>query len=219
MVALVHAFATARGVEADPRTLAAEAIRLEQKIAGAPVGCQDQIASAFGGLNLIGFPKEGAFTVTPVAMEAPRQDALQERLLLLFTGITRTAAPVEQAKVDNFAQRRAELARMRDIAIEGASLLADARTDLDGFGRLLDETWRLKRRLADAVSNSSIDSAVETGLKAGALGGKLLGAGGGGYVLFYAPPERHAAIEAALPAMKPLRFAFEAQGSMLQKER
>jgi len=193
--------------------LAREAIRIEQDLLHEPVGSQDQVAAAHGGLNRIDFGADDSISVAPLAVSRARKHALQDQLLMLFTGFTREASGVEKQKIENFAQRRMELHRMYQMVAEGAAILADEKQDLSAFGRLLHEAWTAKRSLTTAVSNSAIDDAYAAAMAAGAFGGKLLGAGGGGFLLFMAPPERHAAVRAALPGMASVPIRFDEQGS------
>lgn len=212
-VGMLHAFLANQGRMASKTYLAREAIRIEQDLLKEPVGSQDQAAAAYGGLNQINF--EGHDTVTVNAVHAPgaRVRELESSLLLFFTGFVRSASAVEQTKIESFQSKQAELRRMYQMVEAGRSILESESASLDEFGQLLHEAWLAKRSLAAAVSNSAIDDVYEAGLKAGAIGGKLLGAGGGGFLLFYAPPERHAAIREALRDLVHVPIAFEKEGS------
>jgi D-glycero-alpha-D-manno-heptose-7-phosphate kinase len=212
-VAMLHAFNSNRGRYMSPRDLASEAIFVEQKLLNEAVGCQDQIAVAFGGLNRIDFGKAGAFDVRPVDVQPERRDRLEGSLMLFFTSFTRSAGKIEEQKLENFAKKAADLNRMYDMVGEGVQLLENPATDLDDFGRLLDEAWQRKRGLATAVSNNDIDDAYARAIKAGALGGKLLGAGGGGFLLFYVPNDRQEAVVRALEPYRHVPFRMERGGS------
>lgn len=212
-VACLHAFKANNGIYVDPRKLASEAIHVEQTLLGEPVGCQDQVAAAFGGLNQIEFNQDGSFKVRPVTLMQERREQLEDSLLMFFTGFTRNASDIEDAKRQNFAAKRAELTRMAEMVDEGLEVLQNPSRSLDELGRLLDEAWRLKRGLAAAVSSSGVDAIYAAALRAGATGGKLLGAGGGGFILFYAPPERHQRIINALDGCFHVPFKFDREGS------
>lgn len=193
--------------------LASEAIHIEQNIIGEAVGSQDQIAAAYGGINKISFHPNGSFTVDPIIMTSERIRDFNANLLLFFTGFSRTAATVAKTKIDNMPNKKQQLMAMKTFVDEGISILQDERRNLDEIGTLLHESWILKRELSDKVSNSSIDSIYQSGLDAGAVGGKILGAGGGGFVLFYVRPENQAAVRERLKNLIEVNFAFDYQGS------
>jgi D-glycero-alpha-D-manno-heptose-7-phosphate kinase len=212
-VAMLHAFLANQGRFASKSYLAREAIRIEQDLLKEPVGSQDQVAAAFGGLNQITFEGQDGVAVNPVRAPAGRVQQLESSLLLFFTGFVRSASAVEETKIKSFDAKQAELRRMHQMVIEGREMLESENGSLDAFGDLLDEAWRAKRSLADSVSTDAIDDVYDAGMRAGALGGKLLGAGGGGFILFYAPPERHAAIREALHTLVHVPISFEREGS------
>jgi D-glycero-alpha-D-manno-heptose-7-phosphate kinase len=214
-VGLLHALHALEGRMSSQRALAEEAIHVEQTVLAENVGCQDQIAVAYGGLNRIEFNQDGSFDVRPVVCPQDRVQALEDRLMLFFTGVSRFSSEVQAAHVANVPKSGDNLTRMRDQVDAAIALLSDPETDIDDFGRLLDEAWRLKKSLSDKVSNEQIDSIYEAGRKAGALGGKILGAGGGGFVLFYVPPERREAVERALSGLIHVPFRFERNGSQV----
>jgi D-glycero-alpha-D-manno-heptose-7-phosphate kinase len=196
-----------------PRDLASEATFVEQKLLHEPVGNQDQIAVAYGGLNRIDFGKGGAFDVRPIDIQPERRDQLEGSLMMFFTSFTRSAGKIEEQKLENFAKKAADLNRMYDMVGEGSAILENPATDLNDFGRLLDEAWQRKRGLAAAVSNNDIDEAYTRAIKAGALGGKLLGAGGGGFLLFFVPKARQQAVIRALDPFRHVPFKLERGGS------
>jgi D-glycero-alpha-D-manno-heptose-7-phosphate kinase len=220
-VAALHALFCLQGRETCKEELAQEAIKVEQVFLNEPVGSQDQTAVAFGGLNRIDFKPDGGLVVDPIDVSPRRQAELESHLLMVFTNFTRDAGTIEQKKVENFANKSVQLNKMYEMVGKGQAILEDRSTPIGDFGRLLHEAWVSKKQLAAGVSNGPIDLAYEAALEAGALGGKLLGAGGGGFLLFFAPPEKHADVIAAVQAieMQPgkhpvhVPFAFEKHGT------
>jgi D-glycero-alpha-D-manno-heptose-7-phosphate kinase len=211
-VGMLNALRGLRGETTDHRQLAREAIHVEQDLIRENVGCQDQVAVAFGGLNRIDFPAKGDFDVERITMDPDRLEALQDHLILIFTGISRTASDIAAEKIKAFADKTSELRAMHQMVDQAIALLGGT-APLAEFGRLLDESWQLKRGLTRQVSTSHIDSIYQRARKAGALGGKLLGAGGGGFMLLFAEPDRHAGIKAALAEFLDVPFRFEDKGS------
>ncbi|MDC7676494.1 GHMP family kinase ATP-binding protein [Asticcacaulis machinosus] len=195
------------------RYYAEQAIHIEQNLLKEPVGSQDQIAAAYGGLNRIDFKAGGDFHVEPVLIAGDRKRELNSRLMMFFTGFTRSASKIEGEKIKSFSDKTAELREMYQMVDEGMSILQNPSIDLSEFGRLLDRGWQAKRRLSQSVSTSDLDDAYEAAIKAGATGGKLLGAGGGGFLLFYVEPEYQSAVRFALSSMLNMRFGFEDHGS------
>lgn len=212
-VGMLHAFMAERGVYMAPRSLASEAIRVEQELLNEPVGCQDQVAVALGGLNRIDFHGANQFTVSPVTASLARREALESRLMMFFTGFTRSAGAIEAAKKQSFEDKQAQLRRMYEMVAEGESILSNERTELDEFGALLHEGWLHKRGLASAVSNPEIDDYYTAAREAGALGGKLLGAGGGGFLLFYVPDGARQRVLTALDHLVHVPFGFGREGT------
>ena len=194
--------------------LARLAIHVERDVLSETVGWQDQIFAAYGGINLIEFARDGNFTVHRVALPKSRQLELDQSLLLFFTGITRRASDVEKNKIRNLAAIRANLLRMHQM-VEKAHDLLTGSGPLSEFGALLDETWQEKKLLDPGVSNPAIDQMYTLGMCAGALGGKLLGAGGGGFMAFFVPPERQASVRAALKGYYEIDFTINASGSSI----
>ena len=211
-VGLLNALHTYRGERVSAGQLAEESAQVEIDILGQPIGKQDQYAAAFGGLNLLRFSANGDVAVEPIRVTAANRDALFDRIMLVWTGHQRRAATVLQAQRAGTEDHRSELDAMREQATALKVVLTSDEFDPARFGAVLDQGWRLKRGLADAVSNEHIDELYECALQAGALGGKLCGAGGGGFLLFVAEPERHAAIESAL-ALPAVEIGHEAMGS------
>ncbi len=212
-VSMLHAFLGDHGRLCSKRFLASEAIRVEQELLREPVGCQDQVAAAYGGFNRIEFDPSGDFTVTPVRLSAGRRAALESHLMMFFTGFIRSASAVEATKIDSMDARTTELRALYALADEGQNLLEQETAPIEEFGALLDDAWRNKRRLSDSVSNDSIDAAYETARAAGAIGGKLLGAGGGGFLLIFAPPEAQPRVRAALQHFVHVPFCTEREGA------
>ncbi len=197
------------------RELAVKAIHIEQNILHEQVGSQDQTAAAFGGLNLIHFGGQQEVLVEPVILSASRLADLQKHLLLFFTGLQRQASEIAAEQVKATPKKATELWRMSEIVDESVRILVNVDQPITELGRLLDEQWQVKKQLSHLISTNTIDQIYETGIKAGAAGGKLLGAGGGGFMLFIAEPERHAAIREALGHLLCVPFRFDTQGSQI----
>jgi D-glycero-alpha-D-manno-heptose-7-phosphate kinase len=214
-VGLLNALAALEGRMLSRQELAAEAIRIEQEVIRENVGSQDQVWAAYGGLNRIDFNTDGTMSVLPVVVPPARRQGLEESLMLFFTGFSRFASEVAKKKIDNFGARETHLKSLGQTVEEGLSILQDDRRSLDELGRLLHEGWRIKRELADGVSTPAIDEIYSAGRAAGALGGKLLGAGGGGFMLFYVPPEKRAAVREQLRDLIHVGFKIEGEGSKI----
>ena len=210
-VGLLHAIHASRRESVSKGELAREAIYLERTLCRESGGVQDQIAAAFGGFNRIDF-EGNDFTVTPVCVSPSRLSALRGNLMLFFTGVSRSSMALQEAHQAALPQKTAELCRMRDLAREATALLEGERA-LDEFGLLLHEEWCLKRGITDCITNSDIDGWYARAMSAGALGGKLLGAGGGGFLLFYVPKGKQEAVRAALGDLKEVAFDFENEGT------
>ncbi len=193
--------------------LAKQAIHIEQKVLKENVGCQDQIAAAYGGFNKIEFYGEDSFKVSPIIISEDRLNKLQNNLLLFFTGISRFASEIEKSKIVNFNSKKVELNKMHEMVDFSIEILINKNKDIDDFGRLLNEGWHYKKSLSSMVSNNEVDEIYETAIKAGALGGKLLGAGGGGFILFYVPQQKQAEIIKLLKHLIHVPFKFENSGS------
>jgi D-glycero-alpha-D-manno-heptose-7-phosphate kinase len=197
-----------------PRLLAEQACRVEIDILGKPIGRQDQYAAAFGGLNFIRFNSDDTVEVEPVPCRAETLADLEQRALLVYTGQTRDANPILEQQSNATADQFSVLRAMRDLADEMRHALAGD-GDLDRFAALLHEGWELKRSLGCGISNDQIDEWYAVARRAGAIGGKLLGAGGGGFVLLIAPPWRHRAIREALGRPRELPFKISRNGSRI----
>jgi D-glycero-alpha-D-manno-heptose-7-phosphate kinase len=213
-VGLLHSVYAMQGKMPSKQQLAQDAIYVEQTLMGENVGAQDQVAAAFGGFNYIRFHTNGQFDVQPVIARPQRLAALQSHLMLVFTGFQRNATDIAAAQVRATASKRTELSLMREMVDEALSILCSDR-DLAEFGKLLDEGWRLKRSLTDTVSTPAIDEIFSAAREAGALGGKLLGAGGGGFALLFVRPEQHATVAQRLQSLSQVPFKFDTSGSQI----
>lgn len=209
-VGLLQGLLALKGDAPDPALLSRLAIELEQSRLHETVGSQDQIAAAFGGFNFIRFHQDDSFSVEPLPESAVFQ-RLNQRLMLFFLGRSRLATEIAGDVVRNIPNRVAQLRRMGGMAEVGRSILSEG--DLDDFGRLLHEGWMIKRDLSPVVSSGEIDECYDRARAAGALGGKLLGAGGTGFMLFYVPEGRQAAVRQALANLLHVPFGFEKTGS------
>ncbi|MGD9726887.1 MAG: kinase [Alphaproteobacteria bacterium] len=213
-VGVLHALHALKGARVSKSELARQAIHVEQSLLKENVGIQDQIQTAHGGLNRIEILSNGSFRVDPIILRPERKAALEERLMMFYTGISRTASEIAAHQIDAIPRKHAELRKMQQLVDEAVELLtSDA--DLDGFGRLLHETWMLKRGLTDKIAPSFVHDIYDRARRSGALGGKLLGAGGGGFMIFYVPPERHQAILNALPELLQVPIALDNAGSQI----
>lgn len=212
-VGLINALNALNGKYTSKSDLAKNAIHIEQNVIKESVGSQDQVAAAYGGLNQIEFFGENSITVNPIILPNSRIEELQSHLLLFFTGISRFASDIESVKMQNFSSKKDELSKMRSMVSEAVSILSDKNADITDFGLLLKEGWEYKKSLSTQVSNAEIDTLYSSAMKEGAIGGKILGAGGGGFILFFAPPERHADIIQKLSHLTHVPFKFEYDGS------
>lgn len=213
-VGLLNAFHALKGQYVDKHALAAEAIYLERDLCAESGGWQDQIAAAYGGLNRINFNANG-FEVTPVIICRERKAQLNRNLLLFFTGFSRLSSEIAREQVRATGSKTAELLEILSLVDEGERILTDRHGNLDEFGRLLDISWRLKRGLTGKVSTDILDEIYQKAMDAGALGGKLLGAGGGGFFLFYVPEGRQDAVKDALRGLLSIPFQFEDEGAKI----
>ena len=213
-VGMLNAFCALKGKMMSKRQLAQEAIRIERDVLKEHGGWQDQVAAAFGGLNRIDF-KDGNFSVHPIVISPERKKVLDENLLLFYTGIQRFSSEIQ---ADTFAKPVDKMQQLNDMLAlvdEAENVLCNRNVSLNEFGRLLDTTWKLKRGTGTKVSNGSIDELYATALKAGALGGKLLGAGGGGFLLFYCEKDKQETLKKALDQLMIVPFSFENEGTQV----
>ena len=212
-VGMLNAFYSLKGKFADKRKLADEAIYLERVLCNESGGWQDQIAASFGGLNRINFSKDG-YEVVPIIISPERKKALNNNLLMFFTGFTRFSSEIQKTNsITSTAEKINRLHEMYKLVDQAETVLQDSHSDLDDFGRLLDYTWQLKKNTGEKISTNSIDKLYADGIKAGALGGKLLGAGGGGFLVFYVQPEKQEAVKEAMKDLLYIPFEFENSGT------
>ena len=210
-VGMLNAFYALKGKYADKRKLADDAIFLERVLCNESGGVQDQIAASFGGMNRINFNAEG-YTVNPVIISPERKKLLNLNLMLFFTGFSRFSSDIQVAAEKNLKSKQNQLLEMLSL-VDDAEKILTSKTDLEEFGRLLDYTWQLKRGITDKVSTDSIDAVYSRALQAGATGGKLLGAGGGGFLLFYVDPDKQENVRKALENLLYVPFEFENGGT------
>lgn len=211
-VGMLNAFYALKGKYADKKKLADEAIYLERVLCNEAGGWQDQIAASYGGFNRINFNADG-YEVLPIIISPERKKQLNNNLMMFFTGFTRFSSDVQKANSVSGKDKKVQLKEMYQLVDVAERILTDKDTDLNEFGRLLDHTWRLKRQTGAAVSTDSIDGLYARGIAAGALGGKLLGAGGGGFLLFYVQPEKQNEVRKAMKDLMYIPFEFENGGT------
>lgn len=213
-VGLLHALHALLGRFRSKAQLASEAIHVEQDLLRETVGAQDQVLASFGGLNVVEFKRDGSFRVEPLTVGAERLKELNGSLMLFYTGLRRTASEIAASYVPDIGARARQLTRLRQMVDETVAILTGTGS-LDAVGALLDESWRLKRSLSGAVSNSQVDYIYEEACSAGARGGKLLGAGGGGFMLFLVPPECQAQVRQKLADLIWVPFQLDSGGSQI----
>lgn len=213
-VGMLNAFHAMQGLRADKKQLADEAIHVERVLCGESGGWQDQIAAAYGGFNRINFGPDG-YEVIPLDIPTERKEQLNQNLMMFFTGFTRFSSDVQKVNNITAEAKTEQLKRMLALVDDAQKVLIDESADLNDFGRLLGYSWNLKRGTGNAVSTSMIDSLYEKGMAAGALGGKLLGAGGGGFLVFYVQPEYQESVRRAMHDLLHIPFGFEDGGTKL----
>ncbi len=214
VVGMLNAFYALKGKYADKKKLSDDAIYLERVLCNEAGGWQDQIAASYGGLNKINFNKDG-YEINPIIISPKRKKELENNLLMFFTGFVRYSAGIQT--MNNFAKedKIKYLLEMLALVEEAEKILVDEQADLNDFGKLLDQSWKLKRKTGKAVSTNAIDILYEKGIKAGALGGKLLGAGGGGFLVFYVLPEKKNNVMEAMKDLLYIPFRFEDTGTQV----
>lgn len=212
-VGLLNGFYALKGKYKSKRQLAEDAIYVERTLCGEDGGWQDQVAAAFGGFNRINF-RNDTFEVQPVIMSLERKNLLNDHLMLFFTGFSRISSTIAAAQKRAIQDKKSELLEMLSLADESESILT-SKCDILDFGRLLDHTWRLKRGLTNRISTESVDDIYQKALDAGAIGGKLLGAGGGGFLLLFVEPDRQQAVQKALCDFMYVPFRFEENGTQI----
>lgn len=213
-VGMLNAFYALKGKYVGKRKLAEDAIYLERELCKESGGWQDQVAAAYGGLNRIDF-NNGQFKVTPIIIHPDRKKFLNENLMLFYTGVARFSSDIQKDTLSCQKDKTALLMEMLSLVDEAQTILEDKHSDLNDFGRLLHHTWELKRGTGTKISSNSIDELYEAGIKAGALGGKLLGAGGGGFLLFYVEPEKQTKVLEVLHKLMHVPFLFEEEGTSI----
>lgn len=214
-VGLLHALRAKEGLMSTKFGLASDAIHVEQKIIQESVGCQDQIITAYGGFNHVRFRRDGSFEVTPVIMEQERKEWLESHLMLFFSGLSRFSSDIAQNTIRQMKSREKEMHLMQQMVDEALNILQNPRTTLSDFGKLLHEAWLCKRQLSAQISTPLVDEAYEAARSAGAVGGKLLGAGGGGFMLLFVEPPNQARVRQRLKDLIYVPVRFESMGSQI----
>ncbi|SCA57842.1 Galactokinase [Candidatus Terasakiella magnetica] len=212
-VGLILALKMMRGQAVSQEDLYLKAIELEQDWLKDSVGSQDQVACAMGGVNVIDFNTDGAINVKPIQASKQRLNGLNSRLMMFYTGTSRLSSEVARDVISNIADRSTVLREMKAMVPVAQAILEETASDLDDFGRMMNETWQLKKSLSGKISNSNIDDIYEASQKAGALGGKLLGAGHSGFMMLYVPLDKREAVRQALHELMEVPFNFEMKGS------
>ncbi len=212
-VGLAHALYALQGKMVQKKKLALDAIHIEQNMIKENVGSQDQVAVSFGGLNRVSFSGDNDIEVNPVTINRDKVRELQDHLLLFFTGFARSASKIEKDKIANIDKNKDVLKKMYGMVDEAVNILSDG--DIIDFGRLLHENWLLKRSLSDKVSTNYIDYIYDIATKNGAMSGKVLGAGGGGFILFFVKPEDREKLKGALDFLLHVPFKFDFLGSQI----
>ena len=214
-VGLLNALSALKGQIVTKRKLARDAIYVEQELIRENVGAQDQVATSFGGFNRINFGGNSDFYVTPITVEKRTLEALESHLMLLFTGFSRNASNIAAEQIKQTPNRKAELTRIKEMVDEAVTILGQGEDDITDFGKLMHEAWKIKRSLSPLVTTPEIECIYEKARREGAIGGKLLGAGGGGFMLLFVRPEAHARIREKLGSLVHVPFAFEELGSQV----
>ena len=214
-VGLINVLNALKGLQISKQDLAKQATYIEQEVLKETVGSQDQVLAAFGGFNRIDFHPDDSFNISPVIINKDLVEQLQSHMLLFFTGLSRFSSDIARDKVSNFTNRFQELTQIKEMVDEGMSILQSPSTPIMDLGKLMHESWKLKRSLSVKVSTPKIDEIYEAGIKAGAIGGKILGAGGGGFILFFAAPENHNKIRERLKNLVHVAFHFDNTGSKI----
>jgi len=213
-VGLLHALYALKGIMPSKRQLAKKAIHIERDVLKENVGAQDQVATAYGGFNKITFAENDEIGVEPITINKDKIKQLESHLMLFFTGFPRIASEVAKTQIDNTPKKKRELTLMYQMVDEAVKIL-NGEKDILEFGKLLHETWKLKRNLTDKISTPEIDNIYEIALRAGATGGKLLGAGGGGFMILFAPPKNQSKIREKFKNLLEVKFSFEKKGSQI----
>jgi D-glycero-alpha-D-manno-heptose-7-phosphate kinase len=212
-VGMINAMNALEGVYKSPIELAKTAIHIEQDLIKECVGSQDQISAAYGGFNEIEFYQDGSFFVEPLRINQDRKKELNNHLMLFFTGVSRFSSDISEHQLANMENCEPQMHEIHDMVEEGSSILRTPKKPLEEFGTLLDRAWNSKRSLSNRVSNTKIDDIYQAAIKAGAYGGKLLGAGGGGFILFFVKPQDQTRVKNVLSKLVHVPFSFENSGS------
>lgn len=211
-VGLCNALHALKGEYASKKELADDAIYIERKLCKEAGGWQDQIAAAFGGLNIIKFSKTG-YSVEPIIISSSRKQTLNDNLMLFFTGFSRLSSDIQAETKQNYNSKKKMLDEMKNLVLDAEKILVSEKNDIDEFGRMLNYAWELKRQIGKKISTEVIDELYAKALEAGAIGGKLLGAGGGGFLLFYVPHENQAKVKEQMNGLLHVPFRFENDGT------
>lgn len=213
-VGLLHALYALKGYMPNKQKLAKESIYLEQKVLKETVGSQDQVLASYGGFNMITFHKNGEISLKPMTISTKRVKELQEHLMLFYSGIARNASDIARSYVNNIENQKKQLDFMKQAVIKAFAIL-NSRQDIKDFGRLLNEAWQIKRTFSSKVSNPKIDEIYKNALSKGALGGKLIGAGGGGFLLLFVAPVSQSKVRNHFSKLINVPFKFEHEGSKI----
>jgi D-glycero-alpha-D-manno-heptose-7-phosphate kinase len=212
-VGLLNAMNALEGKFVSSENLAKTAIHIEQNLIKECVGSQDQVAASYGGFNQVDFYRDESFAVEPIIITQKRKSNLNDHLMLFFTGISRFSSEVAESQISNMSNCSSQMNELQSMVNDGIRILTNTNTPLEDFGRLLDSAWQIKRSLSNMVSNTKIDNLYKAAIKAGAIGGKVMGAGGGGFVLFFVSPENQINVKNALSELTLVPFNFENSGS------
>lgn len=215
-VGLLNGLCAYQGRHVSPQELAENACHVEIDLCGDPIGKQDQFAAAFGDLRMYQFRPDGSVSVDPLICKVPTLEKLQRNLLMFYTGITRSAGDILKEQTQVLGEQRAAIETMHRMVAHAHDVRNEIENgNADGVGEILHESWMLKRSLTNGISNAAIDGWYDTARKAGAVGGKVLGAGGGGFLLLYVPQERQGAVKQSLSELRQIPFRFEREGSKI----
>ncbi len=214
-VGLLNSLYAIEGKIVSKQDLTLEAIKIEQELIKENVGSQDQVFAAYGGLNVVNFLSNGEIIVEPIIITPERLEVFEQSLMLFFTGLSRTASEIASDEIKNIPNNGNSLSRMKDIVDEGFAILTTRNKEIREFGELLNETWKLKKTLSEKKTRPEIDEIYELAIKNGAVGGKLLGAGAGGFIVFYVEPEKQARVREALHDYLYVPFNFDFDGSRI----
>lgn len=214
-IGLINTLYALKGKMVAKRNLALDAIYVEQEKIKENIGSQDQVTASFGGFNKIKFDGEQVFQVKPITLTSEKYQLLQNHLMLFFTGISRTASDIAGEQIKKIFERTKELKRMAEMVDEAIDILNGSDLDLTDFGKLLHENWMIKRKLTSKITTNKIDKIYKDAISAGALGGKLLGAGGGGFILFFVEPNKRQSVMKKMKKLLYVPFRFETLGSQI----